>query len=63
MRTVRCNGCREWFSAKDRECPECGHARPGFNKWLVTAQLNNNLYDMARSADREAKYARAHGLG
>jgi hypothetical protein len=62
MTEVRCNGCRTWFDAKRHVC-ECGHARPGYNKFLRTAQLNNNLYKAAESADREAKYARANGLG
>jgi len=63
MRQVRCNGCRVWFDAKNHVCPECDTARPGYNKFLRTAQLNSNLREMAISADREAKYARANGLG
>jgi len=56
---VRCNGCREWFEKVYHECPECGHARPGFNKWLVTAKLNGHLYDSVRSADKERQYERS----
>ena len=60
---IRCNGCREWFPKVHSECPECGHPRPGFCKALAMGKVNSHLYDMARSADREAKYARAAGLG
>lgn len=63
MRQVRCNGCHEWFDAKNHECPECGHVRPAYNKWLRTAQLNGHLNDQLRSADREAKVGRSLGLG
>lgn len=48
---VRCNGCRSWFSNDLRQCPECDHPRPGFNKRLRTAILDNHLLDQARSAD------------
>ncbi len=44
MTSVRCAGCREWFEKRESDCPYCGTVRPGFNKWLRTAQLNNNLY-------------------
>jgi len=60
---IRCNGCREWFPAVTPECPECGHARPGFSKPLATGKLNSHLNGMLRSADREAKVARSLGLG
>ncbi len=60
---IRCNGCREWFPKTTPECPGCGHPRPGFSKPLATGKLNSHLNDMLRSADREAKFARARGLG
>jgi hypothetical protein len=48
---VRCNGCRAWFPNDLRECPECHHPRPGFNKRLRTAILDNHLLSQARDAD------------
>jgi rRNA maturation endonuclease Nob1 len=56
---VRCNGCRKWFSADRHECPGCGHARPGFNKWLYTAKMNGQLNQQLVSADREKRFERS----
>jgi predicted amidophosphoribosyltransferase len=56
---IRCNGCRVWFTKDRTECPECGQARPGFSKALAMGKVNGHLYDMARSADREAKIERS----
>ena len=47
---VRCNGCHAWF-APASACPSCGHPRPGFNKSLRTAQLNNSLYQQIERAE------------
>lgn len=59
----RCQECALFYDKKLGVCPDCGTAAYGFSKPLATAKVNGHLYDMARSADREAKYARAHGLG
>ncbi len=41
---VSCRGCRKvWFDGLLAECPECGWKRPGWNKWLRTSKLNNQL--------------------
>lgn len=52
-REVRCNGCRGWFDASLHRCPDCETARPGFNKWIRTAQLNRHLLGYARTAKQE----------
>ena len=44
---IRCNGCRAWFDGRLMDCPECGHARPGYSKPIHTAQVNNHLYVQA----------------
>lgn len=53
MKQIYCLGCRTWFDHLLSSCPECDWVRPGFNKWLRTAQLNNHLYAQAASAERE----------
>jgi hypothetical protein len=56
-REVRCNGCRTWFDGKFVACPDCGHARPGFNKRLRSAQLDNHLLGYAHDAGRQPQFA------
>jgi hypothetical protein len=55
MKLIYCQGCREWFDHKRADCPECGWVRPGYNKWLRTAKLNNHLYGLAEHAEAEKK--------
>jgi hypothetical protein len=52
-RQFRCNGCREWHPADTSECPSCGTPRPGFNKWLRTANLNSHLFGAAERTVKE----------
>ena len=59
MTQRRCQGCRTFYDKKLGDCPDCGQAPYAHNKWLVTAQLNGNLNDMHRSADRERKFERS----
>lgn len=54
---IRCNGCRAWFDGRHYLCPECGFARPGFNKRLRSAQLDNHLLGYAHKASQEASLA------
>lgn len=56
---IRCNGCRAWFEKVQHECPECGTPRPGFCKALAMGKVNGHLYDMARSAHKEAQIERS----
>lgn len=56
-REVRCNGCRVWFEASLHRCPDCDHARPGFNKHIRTAQLDRHLHGYAHAANSQPKYA------
>lgn len=55
MRQIRCNGCRGWFETRHQTCPDCGHPRHAFNKWLRTATLNNQLYGMAEQSVAQDK--------
>jgi hypothetical protein len=55
---VRCNSCREWFATAPK-CPSCGHPRPGFNKSIRTAQLNNNLFQQIERAELQKVRGRA----
>jgi hypothetical protein len=52
-KSVRCNGCRTWFAAAEMSCSRCGHSRPGFNKSIRTAQLNNVLYNQIAQAEKQ----------
>ena len=47
---VRCNGCREWFPNDLRACPGCHRERPGFNKRMRTAILDNHMLEQAAAA-------------
>lgn len=48
---VYCLGDRcGWFPARNHACPDCGWARPGFNKEIRTKQLNRQLYEQAAKA-------------
>lgn len=58
----RCPACRAWYEKKLGDCPHCEAPAAQFNPWLKTAALNSQLYDQARTADREKKYAQARGL-
>lgn len=58
----RCQNCSLFYDKKEPVCAGCGTPPYGFSKPLVTGKLNGHLYEMARSADREAKFARARGL-
>jgi hypothetical protein len=54
MKQIYCLGCHQWIDGKLTVC-DCGWVRPGFNKSLRTAQLNNHLYGQVESANREKK--------
>jgi hypothetical protein len=53
-KSIRCNGCREWFPEAPA-CPACGTPRPGFNKWIRTAQLNNHLFAQVANAEKQKR--------
>ena len=46
--------CRNghFYDKKLGDCPSCGDAPSGFNKWLRTAQLNSHLYGEIARAKR-----------
>jgi hypothetical protein len=52
-----CMGCRSWQDKRFYNCPDCSWSRPGFNKRLRTAQLDNHLFDYANKASQEASMA------
>lgn len=52
-----CRGCKSWEDARYVNCPQCGWSRPGFNKRLRSAQLDNNLMEYAYKASQEASMA------
>lgn len=56
MTQRRCmgEGCRHFYDIKLRECPECGTPKHAPNKWLVTATMNNSLYEQAHRAAQNA---------
>lgn len=54
---VRCMGCRTWFDGRYYLCPDCEHPRPGFNKRLRSAHLDNHLLGYAHTASQEASMA------
>lgn len=58
-REIRCNGCHSWFSAAYYICPDpdCATPRPGFNKRLRSAQLDNHLAGYAHVANQQANIA------
>lgn len=56
---IYCQGCREWFDPKRSDCPDCGWVRPGFNKYLRTAMLNNHLFGQAEAANKEKQLERS----
>lgn len=56
-REIRCNGCRGWFDGREGACTFCGRPRPGFNKRLRAAQLDNHLLGYAHGASQEASLA------
>lgn len=63
MTQRRCQECHIFYEKKLGVCPDCGTPAYAISKPLHTGKVNGQLYDMARSADKEAKFARARGLG
>jgi predicted nucleic acid-binding Zn-ribbon protein len=55
----RCQSCATFYDKKLGDCPECGTEAYAYSKPLHSGKVNSNLYDMARSADREAKFERS----
>ena len=58
-RQIRCNHCRQLFTADHHDCPGCGGARPGFNKSIRAAQLNGALH--AQAAEQKKPHRLRHG--
>lgn len=52
-----CMGCKSWQDARFYNCPSCAWSRPGFNKRLRSAQLDNHLLGYAHTAAKEASMA------
>ncbi len=50
MRTVRCNGCRAWFSAKAERCDHCGMLRPSHNVALLSQRFINRAHELKAKA-------------
>jgi rRNA maturation endonuclease Nob1 len=49
----RCHGCRTFYDARDRQCPECGTPKHAHNTWLAHANMNSALNAQAERAVRE----------
>lgn len=59
VKTVRCNGCGEWYDARAGSCYLCGVERPDHNAALAAAvhetRLNSALNIQAGAARAEAQ--------
>jgi hypothetical protein len=55
--------CGTWHDIREAGCPSCGAPRGTYNKWLVTAKLNDNLYAGARAHDQEMRDYKARAVG
>jgi hypothetical protein len=60
---IRCYRCFCFFDKKLLSCPDCDSPRRGFNSYLQTAALNNNLYAVAEHADKERNLVKAMKSG
>lgn len=62
VRTVRCNGCHEWYDARASSCYLCGEERPEQNIALIRAtnmeRLNGALRSQAQAIGPEAQATR-----
>ena len=47
---ILCLGCREWFTADNFSCPNCGRERPGYNPHIRVEKLNRHTHQMAQFA-------------
>lgn len=55
----RCQNCTLFYDKKEPVCTGCGTPPYGFSKPLATGRVNGHLYDMARSAHKEAQIERS----
>lgn len=54
---IYCTKCRSWFDGRFYLCTHCEHPRPGFNKRLRSAQLDNHLLGYAHTAAQQPSIA------
>jgi hypothetical protein len=54
---IFCTSCKAWFDGRYFLCTECDHPRPGFNKYLRSAQLDRHLLGYADIANRQPSRA------
>jgi rRNA maturation endonuclease Nob1 len=53
MTERRCHGCRVFYDATLRACPDCGTPKHAHNTWLARANMNSALWAQTERAVRE----------